>query len=214
MDLNNDSIMDRIASLAESAGYTVESDPESSATFQHSSKLGGVTIRFNLITRQYTATLDGLGKRLEWDTRWRHYKLKRRNVTLEGLEAMLDNPFRGTFCEPLEDGWVEHGNRIHRHTDQNQHPEFFHIFLMNMMNLEVDLGLLAQLNLNDDIENDDDIENNNDVEDQPILDLPVDEAPLPMMRGFPLLNRIALHNPKIKTTTLIIVTNCSRLLLH
>lgn len=182
-----------LVSIAVEAGYTVELSPK--ATFRHSTKLGGVTVHLNLTSLQATVTIDGLGSKSQWSSSWRHYKLKRRNITLAGMEAMLNNPFRGTFCEPLGDGWVEHGSVVHRHTDHNMpggpglvFGAFFQMMFAHFADVDViHLDLLANhnLNINDEVENNDDVENNNgnennnDVEDQPIEDLQVAEDPLP-----------------------------------
>ena len=104
-----------IISLSEAAGYTIKSVSSSQVTVRHSTKMGGVTIRVHLTSLQATTTIDSLGKwsQLGGSWSWLKMKLKRSNMTMVGLETLLDNPFRGTFCEPLEDGWVEHGSMWH-----------------------------------------------------------------------------------------------------
>jgi len=157
--------------MAVAAGYTAE--PLSKVTFRHSTKLGGVTVHLNLSSLQATVTIDGLGSKSHWSSSWRQYKLRRRNITLAGMEAMLDNPFRGTFCEPLEDGWVEHGSVVHRHTDHNMpggpgwFGGFFQMMFAHFADVDVihlDLLVNHNLNLNDEAENNEDVENNNDIE--------------------------------------------------
>ena len=144
--------------------------------------MGGLTVQLNLGTRLATVVIDGLGKRSLISGRWRHYKLKRRNLNMSGLQVLLRNPFRGTFKDPLQDGWVEHGTVVHRHTDPQNGGGFalnglFHIINIfhgfhNLFEVDiVEVGSSEDEDVDDnenfsddevvDDENNSDIENNN-----------------------------------------------------
>ena len=193
-----------VSELAELGGYTVESPllpPH--MTLRHPTLLGGLTVVLKLNTRLATVVIDGLGKRSLISGRWRHYKLKRRNLDMNGLQILLRNPFRGTFRQPLQDGWVEHGSRVHRHNDDQLGGGFafhgiFHIIIAGGLHgfhdLDVHIvssdeedldedGNISDVEGNDDVENNtsdvesnDDVENNaSDVENNNFLPLQMEE---------------------------------------